>query len=162
MTQRRRLLLLALLLLALLASVLRLGIFFSAGLLSRGLAAFFEREVYVGAVEVRFFPLRAEVTGFRVAGREARDPPFLEIGRVVAIPSLAQVWERKLILRELRLESPRVRINAYKDGGDDLPPFGRGEGGRGDVRLDRLVVQGGELLLDHERVPLEADLPDFQ
>ncbi len=162
MTARRRLLILAALLVVLLVSLLRLGVFFSAGLLARGLRSFFERDVHVGAVEVHFFPLRTEVVGFRVAGKEPLGPPFLEIGRVVAIPSLAQFWERKLVLRELRLESPRVRINAYRDGGDDLPPFGRGEAGGGDVRLDRLVVQEGEILLDHERVPLEADLPDFQ
>ena len=162
MTARRRLLILLGLGFVLLLALLRLGLFFSAGLLARSLRTFFERDVTVGAVQVRWFPLRAEVAGLRVAGKEPKDPPFLEIARVVAVPSLAQVWERTLALRELRLESPRVRINAYKTGGDDLPPFGRREGGGGDIRLERLVVQGGEVFLDHERVPVEADLPDFQ
>lgn len=162
MTARRRLLILLGLLFVLLLALLRLGLFFSAGLLARSLRTFFERDVAVGTVEVRFFPLRAEVAGLRVAGKEAKDPPFLEIARVIAVPSLAQVWGRTLALRELRLESPRVRINAYRTGGDDLPPFGRREGGGGDIRLERLVVQAGELFLEHERVPVEADLPDFQ
>ncbi|HEY6549464.1 MAG TPA: hypothetical protein VI589_16220, partial [Vicinamibacteria bacterium] len=162
MTARRRLLILLGLAFVLLLSLLRLGLFFSAGLLETGLRTFFERDVTVGAVQVRWFPLRAEVAGLRVAGKQPKDPPFLEIVRVVAVPSLAQVWGRTLALRELRLESPRVRINAFKAGGDDLPPFGRREGSGGDIRLERLVVQGGEILLDHERVPVEADLPDFQ
>jgi hypothetical protein len=162
MTARRRLLILLGLGLVLLLSLLRLGLFFSAGLLARSLRTFFEREVAVGAVEVRLFPLRAEVAGLRVAGRGPRDPPFLEIARVVAVPSLAQLFGRTLALSELRLESPRVRINAYKQGGDDLPPFGRRAGGGGDLRLQRLVVQDGLVFLDHERVPVEADLPDFQ
>ena len=43
-----------------------------------------------------------------------------------------------------------------------MPPLGRGSTSGGAVRLDRLVVQGGEIILDHERVPVEVDLPDFQ
>ena len=162
MTARRRLLILLGLGIVLLLALLRLGLFFSAGLLAHSLRTFFERDVSVGAVEIRALPLRAEVAGLRVAGKKPGDPPFLEIARVVAVPSLAQLWERTLTLRELRLESPRMRINAFKTGGDDLPPFGRREGGGGGIRLERLVVQDGLVFLDHERVPVEADLPDFQ
>jgi translocation and assembly module TamB len=162
MTARRRLLLLLVLVLVLVGALARLGLFISASLLARSLEAFFERKVAVGTVDLHFFPLRAEISGFRVAGATPQDRPFIEVARVVAVPSLQQAVSRRLVLRELRLEGPRVRITAYKEGGDDLPPFGRRGGEVGDVRLERLVIQGGEILLDHERIPVEADLPDFQ
>jgi translocation and assembly module TamB len=161
MTARRRLLILLGLVLVLFLAVLRLGASLSARFLARGLSRFFEREVTVGTIRFHLLPLRAEIAGLRVAGATAKAPPFLEVARIVVTPSLAQVWERRLALKELRLERPQVRINAYKRGGDDLPPFGRGGGG-GRLRLERLVIQGGELLLDHQRVPVDADLPDFQ
>ena len=163
MTARRRLLILLALGCVFLLSLVRLTVFFSGALLARGLSDFFERETTVGQVTLHLWPPSAEVHGLRVAGADPASPPFLEIARVVVVPSLAQAWERRLALRELRLESPRVRINAFKEGGDDLPPMGRGAGAPGRaVRLDRLVVQGGEIILDHERVPVEVDLPDFQ
>ena len=163
MTARRRLLILLLLGVVFLLSLVRLGVFFAGELLARGLSDFFERETTVGQVTLHAWPPSAEVHGLRVAGPTPSSPPFLEIARVVAVPSLAQVWDRRLALRELRLESPRVRINAFKKGGDDVPPLGRGATSSGGaIRLDRLVVQGGEIFLDHERVPVEVDLPDFQ
>ena len=162
MTARRRLLILLLLGFVFLLSLVRLGVFFAGELLARGLTGFFERETSVGQVTLHAWPFSAEIHGLRVAGPNPGSPPFLEIARVVVVPSLAQAWERRIALRELRLESPRVRINAFKDGGDDLPPLGRGSPSGGAIRLDRLVVQGGEIFLDHERVPVEVDLPDLQ
>jgi hypothetical protein len=161
MTARRRLLILFGLGFVFILALLRLAAFFSGTLLARALGSFFEREARVGAVQLHVLPFRAEIAGVTIAGAKPGDPPFLEIARVVVSPSLAQIFERQVALRELRLESPRLRINAFKDGEDDLPPMGRGAAG-GRVHLERLVVQGGEVLLDHERVPVEADLPDVQ
>ena len=162
MTARRRLLILLLLGFVFFLSLVRLGVFFAGELLAKSLTGFFERETTVGHVTLHAWPPSAEIHGLRVAGPRPDSPPFLEVARVVAVPSLAQAWERRIALRELRLESPRVRINAFKEGGDDLPPLGRGNASGAAIRLDRLVVQGGLILLDHERVPVEVDLPDFQ
>src|SRR5262245_31106789 len=137
MTPRRRLLILLVLGVVFLLSLLRAGAFFAGELLARGMSGFFERETSVGQVILHAFPPSAEIHGLRVAGATPGAPPFLEITRIVAVPSLAQVWERRIALRELRLESPRVRIRAYPDGGDDLPPLGRGSAASGAaVRLD--------------------------
>ena len=46
-------------------------------------------------------------------------------------------------------------------GGDDIPKLGGGGGGGLSVAIERLVIVGGEFVLDHERVPLDLDLPDF-
>jgi hypothetical protein len=162
MTARRRLLVLLGLGLAFALALVRLGALFSGALVEHVLEGFFERETRVGQVNVHLLPLSAEIEGLRVAGASPASPPFLEIARVVVHPSLGQVFTRQLALRELRLESPRLRINAWKAGGDDLPPFGRGGRPGSGLRLDRLVIQDGEVLLDHERVPVEVDLPDFQ
>src|SRR5215472_17328976 len=52
-----------------------------------------------------------------------------------------------------------------RGGGDGADGGGgaAGGGGRGggEVRVHRLMIEGGEFELDHARVPLELDLPDF-
>ena len=116
MTARRRLLILLLLGFVFLFSLVRLGVYFAGELLARGLTGFFERETTVGRVTLHAWPLSAEIHGLSVAGPSPGSPPFLEIARIVVVPSLAQAWERRIALRDLRLESPRLRINAFKHG----------------------------------------------
>jgi len=141
--------------------LLRVGTFTARGL-ERGLGAFFDREVRVGGVDWRFWPLEAEVRALRVAGPKAGDPPFLEVPRAIVTPAFAPLSLGRIVLARLRLESPRIQVHAYAEGGDDIPKFG-GATGRGfDVRVRRLVIEGGELNVDHRRVPLELDLPDFR
>ncbi len=168
MTRRRRRLLLLLLLLL-------VGVYFlmglpqwSATLVARGLSSSFSRPVSVGAVGFRLVPLEVELRDVQVASLEAGDPPTLEVPRIVITPSLAPLRGRRLVLSRVKLEGPQIRIHAYPDpplgrGGDDIPRLG-GSGGRGgglDVSIARLVIQGGEFRLDHDRVPLDLDLPGF-
>ena len=136
----------------------------SAVLISRGLASVFGRDVSVGEVRFRWFPPQAEVLDLRVLGRTPGEPPFLEVPRVLATPAIAPLWGRRLVLSRLRMERPRIRIHAYPDKGDDIPSFKKGRsGGAGiEVRVQRLVIEKGEFLLDHDRVPLDLDLPDFK
>ena len=166
---RRRLLVLAL--------VLALGGLFlarfplwSAGMLSSRLQGFFHRPVSVGQVRYHVFPLEVEVLDVRVSGATPEAPPFLEVPRIVAAfsrppldPELPQsFWDRKVVLSRLRIERPRIRVNAFEEGGDDIPPMGTvGEGGA-DARIERLTIERGELILNHERVPLDLDLPHFR
>jgi len=134
----------------------------SAQALQGQLGRFFHRPVSVGAVRYRIFPFEAEILDLRVGGASPKEAPFLEVPRVRLVPSLQSLFSRQVVLRLLRLERPRVRVHAYKQGGDDIPKMG-GEGKGGlDLRIRRLVVEQGEFLLDHERVPLQIDVPDFQ
>ena len=164
MTRRRRTaLLLALLIVALgAAAVLRVPLW-SAQLVSGSLASFFGRPTSVGSVEYRFFPFRAEIRDVRVEGASASAPPFLEVPRILAAPSLRPLWDRRLLLRVLEIERPTIRVNAFRDGTDDLPPIRTGDGPAGmQVRIGRLTIRGGEVIVDHQRVPLDLDLPGFE
>ena len=134
----------------------------SARGLERALTAFFHRETTVRAVRWRAWPLEVEVLGISVAGVRPGAPPFLEVPRVVAAPALQPLWQRRLVLSRMRVERPRLRVHAYAEGGDDIPSIG-GAGAPGlDLRVRRLVIEDGEVELDHRRVPLALDLPDFR
>ncbi len=125
------------------------------------------RAVRVDSLRVRPSSLEIELRGLRVAGPTTDDPPFLEVDVVRVRPSLAPLRGRRLVLSRVRIERPRLRIEAYPGppqgpGGDNIPKLGGGGGGSLRVHVDRLVVVGGEFVLDHARVPLDLDLPNFQ
>jgi len=162
MARRTRLRLLVVFGLAALAWLLMLRVpSFSARQLERRLSSFFHREVTVREVRWRAWPLEAEVLGVRVAGDKPGAPPFLEVPRILAAPVLQPLWLRRIVLARLRIEGPRFRIHAYAEGGDDIPKLG-GAGQGFELRVRRLVIEDGEFQLDHRRVPLTVDLPDFR
>ncbi len=134
----------------------------SARALADALGRFFHRAVTVGEVRYHLAPLEAEILDLRVAGPTPGAPPFLHVARARLVPSLRSLWSaRTVVLRQLRLERPVVRIHAYPQGGDDIPKMGGGTGGGMGFRIQRLVLADGAFVLDHERVPLDLDLPDF-
>jgi TamB, inner membrane protein subunit of TAM complex len=130
-------------------------------LIVSGLEAFFHRPASVEEVRLHLFPFHAEVLGLRVAGSRP-GPPFLEVERVVAVPSLAPLWGRRVVLARLSIDRPVVRVNAWAAGGDDIPQLNTPGGGGLDFRVRRLEINHGELVLQHERIPLSADLPAFE
>jgi hypothetical protein len=135
----------------------------SAAVVARDLSTFFHRPVTTGAVRYQLFPPQAEIEDLKVAGEKPGDEPFLEARRITAVASVRPLWRRRLVLSSLRLSGLKVHIHAFEKGGDDIPRMGGGEGGGGaEVRIDRLLVQGGTFELNHERVPLELDLPGFR
>ena len=154
---RRRFLLFVLLTAAAAAAVVRLPLW-SSQLIARRLSATFQRPAHVGAVHYRLFPPRVEVLDIRVDGEGPGDPPLLEIPRVVAIPRVRPLWERRAVLSRLQLDRPRLRLRIAKDG--QLPAV-QGGGGA-DVRIDRLVVSRGELVVNDRHTPLDLDLPGFE
>ncbi len=160
--KRRRRILTALLTLALGGLGLIRVPFWSKGLVADGLATFFQRPASVGEVRFHFFPFELEVLDIRVGGATPEAPPFLEIPRLVTVPLLRPLWERRVRFARMHVHGPKLRINAFREGGDDIPKV-KGDGGRGtQVRIARLVIDGGELILNHERVPLDLDVQGFQ
>jgi translocation and assembly module TamB len=139
-----------------------------ARLLEHALARAFNRPVHVEALRVRLATAELEVRGLRVDGPTPDAPPFLELPVARVRPSFAPLRGNRLVLSRVRIEGLRLRIHAFPapplgPGGDDIPKIGGGRGGRGlQVAIQRLVIVGGEFLLNHERVPLDLDLPDFR
>jgi translocation and assembly module TamB len=150
-------------LLALGAYALRSVPLWSRALLARGLTAFFDRPTTVERVRYTFWPFAVEVRGIRVAGPTPQDEPFLEVPRLVAVPALRPLWDRRAVFSRLRIERPVLRLRAYKQGGDDIPRLRRKSGGAPlEVRIGLLVIERGEVVLDHQRVPLHLELPGFR
>jgi translocation and assembly module TamB len=131
----------------------------TASAISARLSRTFQRPVSVGRVHYRLVPLQIEVTDLRIAGPTPASEPFLEVPRLLVTPSLAPLFDRRVVLTRVVVERPRVRVRAFRGGGDDLPRISLGGQGR-EVQIRRLIVAGGELELDHERVPLDLDLPE--
>ncbi len=166
MSRRRRLLLIALVLGATAVYALWRAPDWSARLIEHALAGYFHRSAHVEAITVRPRTLELEVRGLRVAGISPEAPPFLEVPSARIRPSFAPVRGGRLVLSRVRVEGLRLRINAFPSpplgpGGDDIPKMGGGRGGGLQVSIQRVVIVGGEFILNHERVPLDVDLPDF-
>ena len=158
---RRRLL--GLLLLLALGAWLRWGLpGWSAHLIGAGLQGLFNRPASVGSVSFHLLPLSVEIRDVWVQGQTPSSPPFIELPRAVAVPTLGPLWGRRIELSELVIEGLRVRIHAFLAGGDDIPRTGGGTGGGLELSVRRLIIRDGEFSLDHRRVPLELELPDFR
>ena len=161
--RRRRLAFLAVVLLGLAVAAVLSAPRISARFIARSLTSFFQRPSSVGRVRFHLIPFRAEVLDVRVAAADPAGPPFLEVPRIVAVPALGPMWGHRVVLSRLRLEGLRIRVNAHPEGGDDIPKMKTGGGGgASEFRIRRFLVDGGELVVNHRRVPLELDLPDFR
>jgi translocation and assembly module TamB len=135
----------------------------SVRLLQGGLSNFFDRPVTVESVRYTLWPFAVEVRGIRVAGPTPSDLPFLEVPRLVAWPALRPLWDRRAVFSRLRVERPTLRVRAFKGGGDDIPRLRPKRGGGPlEVRIGVLVIERGEVLLAHQRVPLDLELPGFR
>ena len=160
MTRRRRWLLLGLALAVLGLALQRLP-HWSARLIASGLGSFFKRSCSVAAVRYHFLPFEIEVLDLRVAGATLEAPPFLALPRALVVPSLGSLFGPSIVLSRLRLEGLTIRINAWPERGDDIPKLGGAGGGR-PIRIRRLAIAGGAFVLNHARVPLDLELPDFE
>jgi autotransporter translocation and assembly factor TamB len=140
-----------------------------ARVIEHALGGYFHREVEVEGLAFHAFPFEMEVRGLRVAGVRGDSLPFLEVPRTFVRPSLAPLRGNRLVLSRVQVVGLKLRINAFPDppegpGGDDIPSLGGGGGGGGRglrVSIERVVVSRGEFVLNHERVPLDLDLPRF-
>jgi hypothetical protein len=164
-SRRRKLLVLALVLGATGIYALWRAPEWGARLVEHLLGRYFHRPVQVEAITVRPGTLELEVHGLRVGGASPDAPPFLEVPSARVRPSFAPLRGNRLVLSRVRIEGLRLRIHAFPapplgPGGDDIPKLGGGRGGV-QVAIQRFVIVGGEFILNHERVPLDLDLPNF-
>ncbi len=168
MSRRRKLLLVALVLGATALYALWRAPQWGAHLVESTLSQYFKRPVSVADLGLRLATGELELAGLRVGGLTPDAPAFLEIDSVRVRPSVAPWRGDRIVLSRVRLAGMRLRIHAFPSpplgpGGDDIPKLGGG-GGRGglSVAVERLVIVDGEFILDHERVPLDLDLPEFR
>jgi len=166
-SRRRKLLLIALVIGATTLYALWRAPEWGAHVVESALTSTFRRPVTLQSLGVRLATAELELRGLRVGGITNEAPPFLEIASVRVRPNVAPWRGNRIVLSRVRLEGLRLRIHAFPSpplgqGGDDIPKLGGG-GGRGGfgVSIERLVIAGGEFILDHERVPLDLDLPEF-
>ena len=110
-----------------------------------------------------------ELRGLRVGGITPDAPPFLEVPVVRVRPSLAPAARQphRPLPRARRGAAPahpRLPLAAARPRGRRHPEDRRRRRGGGglQVAIERLVIVGGEFVLNHERVPLDLDLPDFR
>ena len=132
------------------------------GYTARRLSQALSREVTIGRVQTHFFPPELELNEVRIASPQAGAPPLFTASRVILRPSPLSLFATRTVLSRVRLEKPVLHVAAFADGTSNLPPAGDGGPGRGDVRIRRFIVEGGEIVVDHERIPLDLDLPDLQ
>jgi hypothetical protein len=168
LSRRRKLLLFALVLGATGSYALWRAPDWGARLVEHLLGRYFKRPVRVERLSLRPATGEVELRGLRVGGITPDAPPFLEVPVVRVRPSLAPLRGNRIVLSRVRVEGLRLRIRAFPSpplgpGGDDLPKIGGGGRGGGlQSAIQRLVIVGGEFVLNHERVPLDLDLPDFR
>ncbi len=168
MSRRRKLLLFALVLGATGTYALWRAPDWGSRLVEHLLGRYFKRPVRVEAIALRPATGEIELRGLRVGGTTPDAPPFLEVPIVRVRPSFAPLRGNRIVLSRVRVEGLRLRIRAFPSpplgpGGDDIPKIGGGGRGGGlQVAIQRLVIVGGEFILNHQRVPLDLDLPDFR
>ena len=110
----------------------------------------------------RRWTLEFEARGLTLHGRESADQaPYARVDRLWARLKILSVFRRQIGLRELTLEHPVVHIIVYPDGSTNQPAPGKKANGEAvagvlfELAIHRLQVEGGELLWNDRRVPLD-------
>lgn len=125
-----------------------------------------DRAVRLDAVAVDLLPFVLELRGLEIGGGPGAEGPFLVLpyARLEAEPGTLR--HRRLDLRLVRLERPEIDLRFYPEGGDNLvrardlrrdPPDAPEDGDAGEsfeIWIGQLEIDKGQLLLDHDRVPL--------
>ncbi len=122
-----------------------------------------DREVRIGSLRLDLLPLAVEVEGLEIAGASAGTEPLASVERAVLEARVALFLKPGIYLDDLLLENPRFRMSYDEEGRHDLPRMAarrRGGGGGGlpvELEIGRVQIVGGELEIDHRRIPLELD-----
>lgn len=155
--------------LALLALVVVGGYYLITSQLGRGRVAdlvvtrtsqFLGRDVQVGSLDYTFFPLAFELTDVVIPGPRPGDPPVAVVPLVRIQSSWQDLRQNVLLLEEIAIERPLIYLQLNPDGTSNLPSFRtRAGGGQGrfETRIGRILVQDGELRINHRRLPLRLD-----
>ena len=120
-----------------------------------------------GRVELKAFrwqlaQLEFEARDLTIHGLESPDQlPYAHVDRLMVRLKILSLFRRQIGLRDLELEHPVLHLIVYPNGSTNQPAPGRrvnGEAVAGvlfKLAIDRLQVDGGELLWNEQRVPLD-------
>lgn len=119
------------------------------------LEAAFEREVKLARVSFELLPLTVELEGLEIGGGpQFPDAPFLVLPRAEIEGDLEIFARRRLRLRMVKLDRPRIDLR-FTAQGDNLIGGGGAGGAEGlEVFLDRLEIDRGEVLFDDEQIEI--------
>ncbi|MGH9481165.1 MAG: AsmA family protein, partial [Terriglobales bacterium] len=123
----------------------------------------------VSSLQLSFRPLRLELNGLVLHGREPLgQPPLAVIPRLQVDISIVSLWRRQLALTRVVMQQPRFHIYRLADGAANLPqpnaPNQRHQQEASvlfDLGAKRLQISGGELDLADHQVPLNLTLEDL-
>ena len=114
-----------------------------------------EREVKLARVSFELLPLTVELEGLEIGGGpEFPNDPFLVLPRAEIEGDLEIFARRRLRLRMVKLDRPRIDLR-FTARGDNLIGGGGAGGAEGlEVLLDRLEIDRGEVLFDDEQIEI--------
>ena len=139
-----------------------------AALVEARLSERLQRSVEIGSLSLRLLPLTVELVDVRIAGAAPGDPPFAQADYVLLEGDLSRLGGARIRLRRALVENPTVRLEFSEDGDSNVVRWRRRAGATGESRLPELVeigllqVEGGVLLLNHRRLPLDLSARDFE
>jgi len=83
------------------------------------------REVTLGKISLGLFPLPAvKIDQVRIAGPRASDPPLADVAEIRLRVALLPLIAKKVVLRALELDKPRIDVPFDKQGKPILPKLG--------------------------------------
>ena len=122
----------------------------------RRLAEALGREVTIGAVDLDLMPFSVTVENVSIVGPTPDAEPLFSLARGSVEAEPAGLFGRGLALDHVYLVEPRLEIGFDEDGRVDLPRLGGGAGGRPvELRFGTVEIEGGELILDDDRTPID-------
>ncbi|MDH3746075.1 MAG: hypothetical protein OES47_13335, partial [Acidobacteriota bacterium] len=133
----------------------------------RRLEAVLERDVRIDSLNLELMPLIVEVEGFEIAGSEPGRESAVSLDHARLEARVGSLLRPGIYLDELVLERPRFRMTYDEHGRHDLPLPGRRGGNRSggppvDIEIGQVQVVGGEIAIEHRRIPLELEAKNFE
>lgn len=118
----------------------------------------------IGNVHLESWPLSIHFYDLRVYEKEGwNELQLMRTQEVTVSPSIRSLWQRKLVLRDLVIQHPVLRIVLDHEG-KAPQPLGTVEDTPGadlDLSISHLVLNKGEINYQDRNIPLNADLHDL-
>ncbi|MEM7351357.1 MAG: hypothetical protein AAF657_11160, partial [Acidobacteriota bacterium] len=128
-------------------------------IITERLSAALDRQIGLVDLSFELLPLSVELWGFTISGPNPDDPNFIEVPFAAIDADLAALQDRRLHLREVRVQRPIVYLEFFPDRTHNMLKRRRGpaKARRFDIFIDRLVIDRADFGLDQRSVSLSLD-----